>query len=418
MTMTLSEELAWRGFVNQTTFKNIQELDNQKRTFYWGVDPSASSMTIGHLAAAMMVKVFIKHGYKPILLVGGATGLIGDPDGKTQERTLKSREEINKNKHSIINQYQNIFAEHAIEIVDNYDWFKTIGYLDFLRDIGKHVPMRMMLGREFVQARLNKDGAGISYAEFSYSLIQGYDFLHLFLNHNVTMQLAGADQWGNSIAGVDLIRRKTGKEAHVWTFPLIINKETGVKFGKTESGAVWLDAALTSPYQFYQFWLNTSDEEVEDYLKIYTEIDKADYDMLMHEFKNDKASRKAQRRLAYEITRIIHGSEVAKTVVRVTDALFGEKSYHELTDTDLYFLTKELPLVHARQGADIASLLVSTGLAKSNSEARRFIEQGGVYLNGTTITADRRLEDSDALPGNFIILRRGKNSNAIIQLDA
>ena len=239
MNMTLSEELKWRGFVNQTTFEDISMLDKEKRTFYWGVDPSASSMTIGNLASAMMVKVFIKHGYNPILLIGGATGLIGDPDGKAQERDLKTPEAIRKNKTGIVKQYENIFYGEHFKVVDNYDWFVKIGFIEFLRDVGKHVPMRQMVAREFVQSRLKESGAGISYAEFSYSLIQGYDFLHLFEKHGVTLQISGADQWGNCIAGVDLIRRKTGKEAHVWTTPLIMNKATGKKFGKTDVFSSW-----------------------------------------------------------------------------------------------------------------------------------------------------------------------------------
>ncbi|MCA9327865.1 tyrosine--tRNA ligase, partial [Candidatus Saccharibacteria bacterium] len=231
--MTLSEELAWRGFTNQTTYKDVGVLDDasQPITFYWGVDPSADSMTVGNLAIAMMVRHFIQHGHKAVLLVGGATGMIGDPDGKKEERDLKSLEEIERNKYAISTQYKTVFAGQDFEIVDNYDWFKGMGYLQFLREIGKHVPMRQMLGREFVQSRLQEDGAGISYAEFSYSLIQGYDFLHLFREKGVTLQLCGADQWGNSIAGVELVRRIAGGEAHIWSAPLVVNASTGVKFG-------------------------------------------------------------------------------------------------------------------------------------------------------------------------------------------
>ena len=276
--MTLSEELAWRGFVNQTTFKSHADIDKTPLTFYFGVDPSAASMTIGNLAAAMMVRKFIKHGHKAIILVGGATGLIGDPDGKADERNLKTLEEIAVNKKGIVSQYKRIFGDLDFEVVDNYDWFKDLGYLEFLRDVGKHVPMRQMLGRDFVQTRLSEDGSGISYAEFSYVLIQAYDFVHLCREKGATLQLCGSDQWGNSIAGVDLIRRLTGKEAHVWSLPLIINKATGKKFGKSEDGAVWLDAELTSPYTFYQFWLNADDEGVEDYLKIYTELSREKID--------------------------------------------------------------------------------------------------------------------------------------------
>ncbi len=266
--MTLSEELTWRGFVNQTTYKDIAALDGDSISFYFGVDPSASSMTIGNLASAMMVRHFIDHGHKAILLVGGATGMIGDPDGKKQERDLLTLEQIGHNKDAIAGQYRQVFAGQDFEIVDNYDWFKDMGYLNFLREVGKHVPMRQMLARDFVSSRLGEDGAGISYAEFSYSLIQGYDYLHLHREKGVNLQLCGADQWGNCIAGVDLIRRITGDEAHIWSAPLIVNKTTGVKFGKSEEGAVWLDPTQTTPTQFYQFWINCDDAGVEDYLKI------------------------------------------------------------------------------------------------------------------------------------------------------
>lgn len=293
--MTLTEELNFRGFINQTTYKDLSILNDQQITFYWGVDPSAPSMTIGNLAAAMMAKTFMTHGHKAILLVGGATGLIGDPDGKSEERNLKTRDEIEANKKAIVAQYKQIFRGHDFDVVDNYDWFKGIGYLDFLRDVGKHVPMRQMLGRDFVETRLSENGAGISYAEFSYVLIQAYDFYWLNQHKGVTLQLCGSDQWGNSIAGVDLTRRLTGNETHVWSTPLIVNKATGKKFGKSEEGAVWLDDSLTSVYKFYQFWLNADDEGVADYLKIYTNINDEELSLLMAEFDGARHNRVAQK---------------------------------------------------------------------------------------------------------------------------
>lgn len=406
--MTLSEELRWRGFVNQTTFKDLQDLDKKKHTFYWGVDPSASSMTIGNLAAAMMVKVFIKHGYTPILLVGGATGLIGDPDGKAQERDLKTPEEIAKNKQAIAAQYETIFDGLKFKIVDNYDWFKNIGYLEFLRDVGKHVPMRVMLGREFVKERLSDDGAGISYAEFSYSLIQGYDFLHLHEKHDVTLQLAGADQWGNSIAGVDLIRRKTGKEAHVWTAPLVVNKATGVKFGKSEDGAVWLDPALTSPYKFYQFWLNVDDEGAEDYLKIYTELSKTEIEKIMKNFHHDRSERAAQKALAYEVTKLIHGVKQAESVLSVSEVLFGKGDFLALSESEKNSLAHELPSV--KKAESLTKTLVKAGLAGSSSEANRFIDAGSISVNGKKVHGDK----VDLVSGKNLV-KRGKNSFAIIE---
>lgn len=406
--MKLSEELEYRGFVNQTTFKDIKDLDKGPRTFYWGVDPSAPSMTIGNLASAMMVRTFIAHGYTPILLVGGATGLIGDPDGKTQERDLKTPEEIAKYKASIISEYKRIFNNIDFKVVDNYDWFKDMGYLEFLRTIGKHVPMRSMLGREFVQARLKEDGAGISYAEFSYSLIQGYDFLHLFEKHDVTLQISGADQWGNCIAGVDLIRRKTGQEAHVWTTPLIINKATGVKFGKSEEGAVWLNSNLTSAFKFYQFWLNVDDEGVGDYLKVYTLLSKTEIEKIIKDFSHDKSKRLAQKTLAYEVTKIVHGEEIANSAVRTTEALFGSINFLELSDAEKKMLSKELPTQKIEQ--DIISTIVKAGLASSNREARQFLEAGSITINGEKTT----LEGAKLAHG-LNLLKRGKNSFAIIE---
>jgi tyrosyl-tRNA synthetase len=406
--MKLSEELQWRGFVNQTTYKDISILDGEPITFYWGVDPSAPSMTIGNLAAGMMVRHFIDHGHKAILLVGGATGMIGDPDGKKQERDLLSVEQIESNKQAIATQYKQIFGRDDLQIVDNYDWFKDMGYLQFLRDIGKHVPMRQMLGRDFVQARLGEEGAGISYAEFSYSLIQGYDFVHLHREYGVTLQVSGADQWGNCIAGVDLIRRLTGNEAHVWTAPLIINKTTGVKFGKSEEGAVWLDSSLTSVYKFYQFWLNVDDEGVQDYLKIYTLLSKEDINSTIEEFKSNPAGRAAQKRLAYEVTKLVHGQDRADAAVQVTDTLFGQGNFRELSEEALKILSQELPGVQFENNT--LAIMVAAGLAGSNSEAMRFIQDGAVSVNGQKISPD----SSDAFQTGTNLLKRGKNSFALV----
>lgn len=411
--MTLSQELQWRGFVNQTTLQDIAKLDENKLKFYWGVDPSAPSMQIGNLAAAMMVKVFMKHGYEPVLLVGGATGLIGDPDGKAQERDLKTPEEIAKNKQGLVDQYKQIFAGTDFTVVDNYDWFKDMNYLDFLRDVGKHVPMRQMLARDFVQSRLGEEGAGISYAEFSYSLIQGYDFLHLFEKQGVTLQISGADQWGNCIAGVDLIRRKTGKEAHVWTTPLIINKATGKKFGKSEDGAVWLDASQTSVYKFYQFWLNVDDEGVEDYLKVYTELDKEQIDEVMAQFSNDRASRAAQKKLAYEATKLVHGDDNANKVEKVTNVLFGGEDFLSLNGGEKAVLSEELTT--AKEEDTLPKTLVAAGLASSNTEASRFLQSGAISINGQKADPEH-LPQPVFVPG-LNLVKRGKNNFAVIIKD-
>lgn len=403
--MTLSEELAWRGFVNQTTYKDITALDGAPIAFYWGVDPSAPSMQIGNLGAAMMVRHFIDYGHRPVLLVGGATGFIGDPDGKKQERDLLSLEQITHNKEAIARQYERIFAGKSIEIVDNYDWFKDMNYLAFLRDIGKHVPMRQMLGREFVQSRLSDDGEGISYAEFSYALIQGYDFLHLHREKGVTLQVAGADQWGNSIAGVELIRRITGNEAHIWTGPLIINKTTGVKFGKSEAGAVWLDAELTTPTQFYQFWINCDDAGVEDYLKIYTLLSKEEIETVVANHSAAPEKRHAQTVLAEEVTKLVHGEAAMRGAKGVTECLTGTRNIGQADDV-LDALRAEIPAVQTEETGSIISALVASGLAGSNTEARRLLQDNAISVNGQKTTREQ-FQPADFQNGR-LLLRRGK----------
>jgi tyrosyl-tRNA synthetase len=404
--MKLSEELQWRGFVNQTTFNDLTELDGDPISFYFGVDPSADSMTIGNLAAAMMVRHFIDHGHNAFLLVGGATGMIGDPDGKADERNLKTLDEIAKNKAGIAAQYKQVFADQKFELVDNYDWFSGIGYLDFLRNVGKHVPMSMMLGRDFVQSRLGEDGAGISYAEFSYSLIQGYDFVHLYKNHGVTLQVCGADQWGNSIAGVDLIRRMEGGEAHVYSTPLVINKATGKKFGKSEGGAIWLDSNKTSVYQFYQFWLNVDDEGVTDYAKVYTLLSKEQIDDLAEQQRQNPGARPAQRALAREVTTLVHGKERCESVERVTEVLFGARAFSDLDDGDLTTLAGEIPGV--AMGKSIIECLVESEVATSNGEARRLIASGAISVNGDKISDDFQLQAT-------ALIKKGKNSFILVR---
>ncbi len=413
--MTLSEELSWRGFVNQTTFKDIAAIDGEPLAFYFGVDPSAPSMQIGNLAAAMMVRHFIDHGHKAVLLIGGATGLIGDPDGKATERDLKSLDEVARNKKGIAEQYKTIFAGQPFEIVDNYDWFKDIGYLEFLRDVGKHVPMRQMLQREFVQSRLGEDGAGISYAEFSYVLIQAYDFLHLSREHGVSLQLCGSDQWGNSIAGVDLIRRIDGREAHVWSTPLVINKATGVKFGKTEGGAVWLDPAQTSPTQFYQFWINADDEGVAEYIKIYTLLSKTELAEVMAEHLRDPKKRSAQIRLAQEVTKLVHGEASMRVAELATEVLAGKHSIGELDDAALDAIRHELPTAQVAEGTLLVDALVSTGLVTSKSEARQLLADNAIYVNDQPHPGST-LEAGDFHNGR-LLLRKGKTrkNSALIE---
>jgi tyrosyl-tRNA synthetase len=404
--MTLSEELTWRGFVNQMTYTDITELDKGPISFYFGVDPSADSMQVGNLASAMMVRHFINAGHKAFLLVGGATGMIGDPDGKSDERNLLSLEDIARNKAAIAEQYKSVFAGQNFQLVDNYDWFKNINYLSFLRDIGKHVPLSQMLGREFVQSRIGEDGSGISYAEFSYSLIQGYDFLHLQRNHGVTLQVCGADQWGNSIAGVDLIRRIEGSEAHVYSVPLIMNKATGKKFGKSEDGAVWLDENKTSVYKFYQFWLNSDDEGVIDYAKVFTTLDQPAISEMQRQVAENPGAREAQKTLAREVTTIVHGEARTASVERVTATLFGRGSIDTLTSDDLDMLAKEIPTVAV--GQSVIECLVAAKVASSNGEAKRLIEGGAVSLEGDKIT-------SDFVIHAVALLKKGKNNFILVR---
>lgn len=404
--MTLSEELTWRGFVNQMTYPDIKDLDKGPISFYFGVDPSADSMTIGNLASAMMVRHFINAGHNAYLLVGGATGMIGDPDGKSDERNLKALDEIAHNKAAIAEEYKRVFADANFTLVDNYDWFKDMNYLTFLREIGKHVPLSNMLGREFVQSRIGEGGSGISYAEFSYSLIQGYDFLHLFRNHGVTLQVCGADQWGNSIAGVDLIRRVEGKETHVYSVPLTINKATGKKFGKTEDGAIWLNANKTSVYKFYQFWLNADDEGVIDYAKVYTLLNKEEIDRLAEQAATNPQGREAQKALAREVTKLVHGEARMQSVEKVTSVLFGGESVVNLSEDELSMLADEIPTVSV--GGIVVEALVGTGIASSNGEARRLIEGGAISINGEKLTEDKTL-DSTAL------VKKGKNTFILVR---
>ncbi|MGE5298959.1 MAG: tyrosine--tRNA ligase [Acidobacteriota bacterium] len=397
---TLSEELSWRGFVNQTTFADITDLDRETRTFYFGVDPSASSMHIGNLAGVMMVKHLINAGYKPIVLVGGATGMIGDPK-QDVERDLKTLDEIAHNKAGIAAQYRSLLEGQSFELVDNYDWFKDIGYLGFLRDIGKHFSMTQLLDREFVKDRIGEGSVGISYAEFSYSLIQGYDFLHLFRELGATMQVGGSDQWGNMLSGAQMIKKLEGADAHVLTVPLVIDKKTGKKFGKSEGNAVWLDAAQTSPYKFYQFWLNTDDEMAEDLIKIYTMLDQVTIESLIADHRINPGERALQKTLAREVTELVHGRERRESVERVTAVLFGGESISSLSTDDLDALATEIPTVAV--GDSVINTLTTSGVAASNGEARRLIASGGVMVNGQKITDDNTITDTS-------LVKKGKNS--------
>jgi tyrosyl-tRNA synthetase len=402
--MTLSEELVWRGFVNQTTFKEIKELDKEKRTFYHGFDASADSQTIGNLAAMMFDKVFIRHGYKAILLAGGATSLIGDPGGKDIERPMQSEDTILHNVAMAEKQLKQIFREDTFTLVNNLDWIKSMSTIEFLRDVGKYFGMSTLVQRDYIQKRIGEGGSGMSYTEFSYTLLQGYDFLHLYRKYDCTLQLAGSDQWGNSLSGVDLIRKAEGKETHVITLPLIINKSTGKKFGKSEDGAVWLDSEKTSSYKFYQFWLNVDDEGVGDYIKIYTLIAPEEFDTLMQGFQANPSDRSAQKYLAYEVTKLVHGEESAQSAKNVTATLFGDISVSELSKEDLDVLAQEIPTTTSN---DLLGCLVATEVASSNGEARRLIEQGAISINGQKITANQEVNKPS-------LIKKGKNTFILV----
>lgn len=403
--MKLSEELAWRGFINQTTFSDLTELDKKKWTFYHGFDASADSQTIGNLAAMMLDRAFMRYGHKAIILAGGATSLIGDPGGKDEERPLQDEKTIARNVRNSEQQLRQIYKGHSFKLVNNLDWTKRLGVIEYLRDIGKHFSMTPLIQRDYIANRLGEGGSGISYTEFSYTVLQGMDFLHLHDHHGVSLQLGGSDQWGNCLSGVELIRKARGQETHVITLPLIINKATGKKFGKSEAGAVWLDSQKTTVYQFYQFWLNADDDGVEDYLKIYTELDKPTIDELMSSFKKDRASRSAQKRLAYEVTKLVHGEIQAKKQQTIAEAIV-KQDVSILNATEITTLKAEIPHTRAAPGTGIIAVLVKTGLASSNSDARRLIQGGAVYINGNVSKKDAI--DTDDFKYGRLLVRKGK----------
>lgn len=404
--MTLSEDLLWRGLIKDKTFIDEAWLD-VPRTFYLGADcSSADSLTIGNLAIYMLARRLAEAGWKTVLLVGGATSLIGDPGGKDEERALKSREEISANVAGIKAQVERLFAGNEFELVDNYDWFQNIGYLDFLRDVGKHFSMTELVQRDFIATRMGEGGSGISYAEFSYSLIQGYDYWHLYRTRGVELQIGGSDQWGNMLSGAPLIRKKEGKEVHALSMPLVINKATGKKFGKSEAGAVWLDPAKTTPTQFYQFWMNCDDEDMEDHLKVYTMLDREHIEAILAKHAENPKERYAQTRLAQAVTTLVHGEAETTTAEAVTAYLTGNASVGEADDAALAAMRQEIGYAEVQEAGDVIELLAQTGLATSKSEARRLLADNAISVNGQKITR-WELEDGDFQNGR-LLLRKGK----------
>ena len=404
--MKLSEELQWRGFVAEHTLDQISDLDKAPRNFYWGTDPSADSLHIGHLAALMMCACFVRHGYTPYYLVGGATGQIGDPK-ETAERDLKSLDEIATNKAALAKQIVRVTHSPAdTKILDNLDWFGEVKFLPFLREIGKAFSMTQLLDRQFVQARIGEGGSGISYAEFSYTLIQGYDFLHLFREHNVDLQLCGADQYGNCTSGIHLIKRLEGAKADAYSCPLIIDKVTGRKFGKSEGNAVWLDSTKTSIFDFYQFWLNQADETLEEFFKYYTFVTPEELDQILAKHSENPGARYGQRQLAARVTEVVHGAEAAKSAEKITAILFGDAKLSDLTADELDLLANSFPT--ANKGAQLLDILVETGLASSKGEGRKLLSGNAISVNGAKITEDQPINE-------LALIKRGKNKFAIVR---
>ena len=401
--MKLSEELQWRGFWNQTTFTDDKLIDSENFTLYLGTDPSADSLHVGHLAVYMMVRHFLERGHKVFLLVGGGTGMIGDMRD-TEERNLLPYEEIEHNKQALKSQVSRIFAGRDFTLVDNADWLAELELLPFLRDIGKNFNMADLVSREFFKARIN-NGKGLSFAEFTYTLLQGYDFWHLFNQYGVNLQIGGSDQWGNLLSGVDLIRKKENTEVYAMTAPLLINKSTGRKFGKSEGGAVWLDENKTSVYKFYQFWLNVDDESAIEYMKIFTMLDRDTIEAIAENHAVNPGARSAQKVLAREVTDIVHGANRRESVERVTEVLFGGGDFKKLSDDDLGALAEEIPCVDA--GIDVIEALVESGAVGSNGEAKRLLKSGAISLNGEKLAENKVVNDTS-------LLKKGKNTFVLI----
>lgn len=411
--MKLSEELIYRGFRAETTLDNPEDLDNREsKKFYWGADPSADSLTIGNLAALMMCACFVRHDYEPYLLVGGATGQIGDPK-ENDERELKSLDEVEHNKKCIKAQIERVVSAENVKMVDNLDWFRNMKYLDFLREVGKAFSMTQLLDRQFVQNRIGEGGGGISYAEFSYTLIQGYDFLHLYREHGVSLQLCGADQYGNCTSGIHLIRRLENGNADVWSTPLIIDPVTGRKFGKSEGNAIWLAATdngsgnYTSIFDFYQFWLNQSDEAVEYLIKIYTLYGKEEIENILEQHKMIPEKRIAQKALARGVTEVVHGKKNAEAIENLTTILFDRNTnFADFSEDEIIEFANYLPTLN--KGILLVDALVTSGLAPSKKKAREFLAQGAITINGVKVQDDIELIQT-------AIIKKGKNKFLIVK---
>ena len=424
------KELTWRGMIHSVMPGTEEQLKKEMTVAYLGIDPTADSLHIGHLCGVMMLRHFQRCGHKPIALVGGATGMIGDPSGKSAERNLLDEATLRHNQEAIKNQLARFLdfesdAPNKAELVNNYDWMKDFSFLDFAREIGKHITVNYMMAKDSVKKRLsNESRDGLSFTEFTYQLLQGYDFLNLYQTKGCKLQLGGSDQWGNITTGTELIRRKVGGEAYALTCPLI-TKPDGTKFGKTESGNVWLDARYTSPYKFYQFWLNVSDEEAEKYLKIFTFLTKEEIEVLVAEHQTDPGKRPLQKKLAEEITVMVHGRENYDSAVEASKILFGANTADILKTIDEKTLLEvfegvnqaEVSLDELKAGIPLLDLLaVKTNMFPSKGEARKMVQQGGFSLNKEKVTDPQAVINADNLiSGKYLLLQRGKKNYMLVR---
>lgn len=428
--MNFVEELTWRGMLHTVMPGTDEQLNKEITSAYVGIDPTADSLHIGHLVGVMMLKHFQIAGHKPIALIGGATGMIGDPSGKSQERNLLDEKTLRHNQDCLKSQLSKFLdfdndSPNAAELVNNYDWMKEFSFLNFIRDVGKHITVNYMMAKDSVKKRLGEDSkSGMSFTEFTYQLVQGYDFLHLYQQNGCKLQMGGSDQWGNITTGTEMIRRIGGGEAFAITCPLI-TKADGSKFGKTESGNVWLDPARTSPYKFYQFWLNTSDEDAERYIKIFTLIGKEEIAQLVEDHKEAPHRRVLQSRLAKEITTMVHSQEAYNAAVEASMILFGKGTTESLKklDEDTFLSVFEgVPTFDVEktelENITLTDLLAEkTNIFPSKGDFRRLVKGGGVSLNKQKIqNAEQVLQNSDLLNDKYILVQKGKKNYSIIVL--
>jgi tyrosyl-tRNA synthetase len=416
--MDLLEDLAWRGIIYQQSDEaGLKELlGNEKISLYCGADPTADSLHIGHLVPFLTLRRFQQHGHRPIVLVGGATGLIGDPSGKSEERNLQTLEKVQENVAGIQKQLAAIFefeGENGATMVNNYDWAGSMDIVTFLRDIGKHIGVNYMLAKDTIASRLE---TGISFTEFTYTILQAMDFNHLYQHHNCKLQIGGSDQWGNITSGLELIRKMQpeGAKAYALTIPLV-TKADGTKFGKTEGGAVWLDPEKTTPYEFYQFWINTADADVIKYLKFFTFLSHEEIEKLETAVAEEPHLRKAQKALAEEMTRLIHGEDSLEQAIKISQALFsGDVSSLSAAEIEQGF--KDVPAYESAAEENLVDLLVAAKISPSKRQAREDITNGAVTVNGEKVTdTSYALVESDKIEGQFTIIRRGKKKYTLIK---